>query len=78
MLAAGWKLVRDTLADFGVHGLTDDNVTIKLKNSPQFRLRYLILYDTVDVLVNISQSNFSVLATTTRTYRIYVQYSSTS
>lgn len=47
-------------------GLTDKNVKLKLKSDEKFRVRYLALYDMVNVLVNISQAKFSVLATTAR------------
>jgi len=66
MLAAGWRVVRDTLIEFAVSGLADDNVKTKLKNNHQFRQRYLTLYDMVGILVHLSQSQTSVLATTTR------------
>lgn len=47
-------------------GLTDKNVKLKLKSDEKFRARYLALYDMVNILVNISQAKFSVLATTAR------------
>lgn len=66
MLATGWRIVHDTLIKFAVSGLADDNVKTKLKNNHQFRRRYLTLYDMVGILVHLSQSQTSVLATTTR------------
>ncbi|KAF8348288.1 hypothetical protein F5887DRAFT_880568 [Amanita rubescens] len=71
MLAAGWRIVRDTLIEFAVSGLADDNVKTKLKNNHQFRQRYLTLYDMVGILVHLSQSQTSVLATTTPHYAQY-------
>ncbi|KAF8623087.1 hypothetical protein AX15_006499 [Amanita polypyramis BW_CC] len=71
MIATGWRLVRDTLADFEASGLTDKNIKVKLKDNPQFRLRYLVLYDMVGTLINIGQANFSVLAMTTPHYARY-------
>ncbi|KAF8070672.1 hypothetical protein FPV67DRAFT_1488307 [Lyophyllum atratum] len=71
MLASAWKLVSETLAQLAIDGLTDGSVKLQLKNNANFRTRYLVLYDLVNVLVHISQSKFSVLATTTPHYARY-------
>ncbi|KAF8635250.1 hypothetical protein AX17_004022 [Amanita inopinata Kibby_2008] len=68
ILASGWKVVLDTIMDFIENGLTDDSVKAKLKNDYQFRLRYLVLCDTVNELVNMGQAKFSALAMTTPHY----------
>lgn len=47
-------------------GLSDDIVKSQLKKNTELRSHYLVLYDMVGVLVNMSQAKFSVLATTTR------------
>ena len=66
-LASAWKLVSDSLNDLVIDGLTDRNVKLKLKNDPDMRARYLVVYDMVNDLVTMAQNRFSVLATTTRT-----------
>ncbi|KAF5380464.1 hypothetical protein D9615_004625 [Tricholomella constricta] len=71
MLASAWKLVSETLAQLTIDGLTDGTVKSQLKNNASMRTRYLVLYDLVRILVNISQSKFSVLATTTPHYARY-------
>lgn len=68
MLASAWKIVSDSLNALAVDGVLDRNVKMKLKNNPDIRERYLVLYDMVNVLVKMSQDRFSVLATTTRAF----------
>jgi len=68
MLASAWKIVSDSLNALAVDGVSDRNVKMKLKNNPDIRERYLVLYDMVNVLVKMSQDRFSVLATTTRAF----------
>jgi hypothetical protein len=68
MLASAWKIVSDSLNALAVDGVLDGNVKMKLKNNPDIRERYLVLYDMVNVLVKMSQDRFSVLATTTRAF----------
>ncbi|KAM6502070.1 hypothetical protein JOM56_002047 [Amanita muscaria] len=71
MLAAGWKVVLDTLVDLASNGLTDDNIKTKLKTNSHISLRYLILYDIVGTLVNLNQAQFAALAMTTPHYARY-------
>ncbi|TFK44345.1 hypothetical protein BDQ12DRAFT_672818 [Crucibulum laeve] len=71
MLASAWKIIKDTLHDLQKQGISDKNVKLKLKNDPALRDRYLVLYDIVNVLVNMSQARFSVLATTAPHYASY-------
>ncbi|KAG6813367.1 hypothetical protein H0H92_011633 [Tricholoma furcatifolium] len=71
MLASAWKLVCETLAQLAVHGVTDASIKSQLKNNQGLRARYLVLYDLVNDLINISQSKFSVLATTAPHYARY-------
>lgn len=66
LLASAWNIVSETFMELAQEGLTDKNVKTRLKADESFRARYLALYDMVKVLVNISQSKFSVLATTAR------------
>lgn len=66
MLASGWKLVADTLHELGQAGVVDYKIKTQLKTDPDIRSHYLILYDMVKVLVELSQTKVSVLATTTR------------
>ncbi|KAF8650432.1 hypothetical protein AX16_005235 [Volvariella volvacea WC 439] len=71
MLASAWKIIFDCLAKFARKGVNDQNIKTKLKTDPQFRSRYLALYDMVNVMVDIGQSKVSVLATTTPHYVRY-------
>ncbi|CAA7261735.1 unnamed protein product [Cyclocybe aegerita] len=71
MLASAWKIVSETLNNLAVDGLSDKNVKLKLKNDVDMRDRYLVLYDMVNTLVDVSQDRFSVLATTTPRYSRY-------
>lgn len=66
MLASAWKLVSQTLAQLAFDGVTDGSLKSQLKNNTSIRTRYMALYDFVNELVQMSQSKFSVLATTTR------------
>ncbi|KAG6920263.1 hypothetical protein DXG01_005032 [Tephrocybe rancida] len=76
MLAGAWKLVSQTLAQLALDGVTDASIKSQIKNNTGIRTRYLVLYDLVNDLVNISQSKFSVLATTTPHYARYFKAAS--
>jgi hypothetical protein len=65
-LASAWHIVLETLRELEADGLSDQTAKTQLKKNDGLRSRYLILYDMVNELVNMSQSKFSVLATTTR------------
>jgi hypothetical protein len=67
MLASAWKIVSETLNNFTVNGVRDENIKSKLKSDPILREQYLLLCDMVNMLVEVSQNKFSVLATTART-----------
>ena len=71
MLASAWNIVSDTLNGFAIDGLTDKNIKSKLRDDTDIRQRYLVLYDMVSNLVNMSQVKFSVLATTARTFTVF-------
>jgi hypothetical protein len=64
-LASAWHIVRNSLRTLQNDGLMDDKIKSQLAKSEHLRSHYLVLYDIVNVLVNISQAKFSVLATTT-------------
>lgn len=66
MLASAWKLVSESLNTLANQGVTDSNIKAKLKTDRSIRDHYLVIFDMVNVLVNMSQARFSVLATTTR------------
>ena len=68
MMAAGWRLVGDIIRDLIDDGLDDALVKGQLKSSPALRSKLLVLYDTVNVLVQAGQTNFAVLATAAREY----------
>ncbi|KAG6860761.1 hypothetical protein C0995_007793 [Termitomyces sp. Mi166 len=71
MLASAWKLVSQTLAQLALDGVTDTSIKSQLNNNASIRTRYMALYELVNELVEISQSKFSVLATTTPHYARY-------
>ncbi|KNZ80873.1 hypothetical protein J132_04097 [Termitomyces sp. J132] len=71
MLASAWKLVSQTLAQLAFDGVTDTSLKSQLRNNTNIRTRYMVLYDLVGELVELSQSKFSVLATTTPHYARY-------
>lgn len=66
MVASAWKLILDSLGELRIDGLGDRTASTHLRHDSYLRSRYLVLYDMVGKLVEISQSKFSVLATTTR------------
>ena len=66
MQASAWRLAFKTLCELEAAGLDDTVIRQQLKNDVAIRSRYLILYDLVNLLVNMSQQKFSVLAITTR------------
>lgn len=68
LLASAWKIVSETLHELAQQGLTDKTIKMQLRSNENLRTRYLVLYDLVTVLVNLSQVKFSLLATTTRKF----------
>ena len=66
VLASAWSIVLETLRELDDAGLSDSNVKTQLRKDHKLRSRYLVLYDMVGVLANMSQAKFSVLSTTTR------------
>ena len=70
MLASAWNIVSDTLNGFAIDGLTDRNIKTKLRDDKDIRQRYLVLYDMVNILVNMCQDKFSVLATAARAFTV--------
>ena len=67
MQASAWKLVCQTLYQLQAAGLNDQKVNEQLKSSLVIRSHFLVLCKLVDVLVDMNQQKFAVLATTTRT-----------
>lgn len=70
MLASAWNIVSVTLNGFAIDGLTDRNIKMKLRDDQDIRQRYLVLYDMVNILVNMCQDKFSVLATAARAFTV--------
>lgn len=70
MLGSAWKIVVDTLYQLKDAGLTDESVVATLRKDDSLRSQYLVLYDLVNILVDLSQTKFSLLATTTRMAQI--------
>lgn len=67
MLASAWRLVGQTLEDIADElGGNDNKLRAKLQKDPDFRARYLELYDHVNKLVDVGQNKFALLATTAR------------
>lgn len=71
LLASAWKIVSETLHELAQEGLTDQTIKMQLRRNENLRARYLVLYDMVNLLVNLSQAKFSLLATTTPHYSRY-------
>lgn len=74
MLASAWKLASEALSKFATSGITDHNIKNKLKGDVGFRNEYMVLWDMVNTLVDLSQNRFSVLATATRTQPFISSY----
>ena len=68
MMAAGWRLVGDLIRDLIDDGLDDVAVKAQLKSHSYLRSQFLVLYDTVNILVQAGQANFAILASSTSTY----------
>ena len=66
MIASAWRLILHSLGELRINGLGDRNAATQLRHDSDLRGRYLVLYDMVGKLVEIGQSKFNVLATTTR------------
>lgn len=66
MIASGWRIVLDTLRGLAKSGLKDSTALAQLQQNPSLCSRYLALCDILNILVNLAQIHFSVLATTTR------------
>ncbi|KAI0062875.1 hypothetical protein BV25DRAFT_1855093 [Artomyces pyxidatus] len=71
MLTSAWRFIRDGLETLDQEGIADDRVRVQLRDDPDLRTQYLILYDIVNVLVDALQANFSVLATKTAHFSQY-------
>ena len=70
MLASAWNIVSVTLNGFAMDGLADTNIKKMLMDDKDIRQRYLVLYDMVNILVNMCQDKFSVLATAARAFTV--------
>lgn len=66
MLASGWNLVRETLYELHEANWDDRLIKAQLRDEEAIRSRFLVLVDIVDVLADVGQANFALLATTTR------------
>ena len=80
VLASAWDIVSVTLNGFAIDGIDDSNIKTKLRDDKDFRQRYLVLYDMVNILVNMCQDKFSVLATAARAFTLvlYIRPSDSS
>lgn len=66
-MASGWRVVGDLIRELIEDGLDDTVIKSQLRAEPSMRSRFLVLYDTVNILVQAGQNNFAVLASATRT-----------
>ncbi|KIY44417.1 hypothetical protein FISHEDRAFT_30122, partial [Fistulina hepatica ATCC 64428] len=71
MIASAWKLVTDMIQDLIDNGVEDSTLAINLKSSPTIRNQYLVLWDLVNVLVEICHSLFAVLISKDQHYSRY-------
>ncbi|KIO10195.1 hypothetical protein M404DRAFT_21860 [Pisolithus tinctorius Marx 270] len=71
MIASGWRIVLDMLRGLVKSGLKDGTAHRQLQKDEGLRSRYLVLCDIVNVLADLGQMQFSVLATTTPHYSRY-------
>ncbi|KAG6335576.1 hypothetical protein ID866_3516 [Astraeus odoratus] len=71
MMASGWRIVLDTLRSLEKSGMKDETAHIQLQKDGGLRSRYLVLCDIINVLVDLGQMQFSVLATTAPHYCRY-------
>ena len=65
-MASGWRVVGDLIRELIEDGLDDSVIKSQLRAEPSMRSRFLVLYDTVNILVQAGQNNFAVLASATR------------
>ncbi|KAH7888698.1 hypothetical protein F5I97DRAFT_1802780 [Phlebopus sp. FC_14] len=70
-MASGWKIALDILRSLARSGLNDATAHVQLRNDDSLRSRYLTLCDMVDVLIDLAQTQFAVLATTAPHYVRY-------
>ena len=62
MMASGWRVVGDIIRDLIDDGLDDTIIKSQLASEDRLRNQFLVLYDTVNVLVQAGQANFAILA----------------
>ena len=66
LFASAWRLVGLILTE-NVEVGQDKQIRERLKTESDFRSQYLVLYDLINILVDICQQKFAQLATTART-----------
>ncbi|ESK96615.1 hypothetical protein Moror_6835 [Moniliophthora roreri MCA 2997] len=71
MLASAWKLVADSLCELQTDGISDEQIVQQLKTKEDLKSHYLVLYDMVNIVVDLLQTKFGVLAKTTPHYARY-------
>ena len=67
MLTSAWRLTGALLTEIVDAGFSHEQVKTALRTDTRFRAQYLILYDLVNIIVNMNQQRFSVFATTAGT-----------
>ncbi len=68
MLSSAWRLIGETLQELEEQGLEDGTARDELKKNESMRARYLLLFDTVNVLAQASQERLGLLATSSRKF----------
>jgi hypothetical protein len=63
-IASAWKLVTHSLYELARRDVTDGKIKEQIKKDEATRNIFLILYDLVNMIVQINQDKFSLLATT--------------
>jgi hypothetical protein len=64
LFASAWKLIRNHLNILQRHDFDDTSLRSQLQQDTVLRTEYLVLFDMVNILVNVTQAKFSLLATT--------------
>lgn len=67
MLASAWRLTGSILTDM-VDSVSDSEIKATLEKDTQFRAQYLVLYDLVNIIADVNQQKFALLATSAREY----------
>lgn len=62
MMTSAWKIVRNIIRELVQRGMSNKNYKAVLRNDKKIRSLYLALTHMVDLMVEINQQRFSMLA----------------